>query len=103
MITNLRLPNTSSLNRGDLDWRGGNAHVAIDVSALNEMQTRYKAAVEEWVAAIRQEEALASGNHSTAEVDSWEAAGFREEDARNKAKAAKSEYEAALREEFFHF
>jgi hypothetical protein len=77
--------------------------MAIDISVLNEMQTRYKTAVEEWIAAIRQEEALASGNHSTAEIDTWEAAGFREEDARKKAKAAKSDYESALREEFFDF
>jgi hypothetical protein len=36
------------------------------------MQTAYKAAVEEWITAIKQEEALASVNHSVAEVDKWE-------------------------------
>jgi hypothetical protein len=68
---------------------------------LDELQQAYKAAVEEWIAAIRQEEALASGNHSVAEVDQWEHAHFREEDLRAKAKAAKKEYEAALRFKFF--
>ena len=53
------------------------------------MQAAYKAAVEQWIAAIREEETLASGNHSEAEIDTWGAAGFREEDARTKAKEAK--------------
>jgi hypothetical protein len=72
-------------------------------SDLDQMQSAYKAAVEEWIAAIREEEALASVNHSVAEVDRWEQAHFQEEDARNKAMAAKKEYEAALRKKFFDF
>lgn len=74
-----------------------------EVEELDAMQAAYKAAVEEWIAAIREEEALASADHSVAEIDKWEAAHFREEEARNKAKAAKKGYEDALREEFFHF
>ena len=77
--------------------------MAIEISNLDQMQASYKAAVEQWIAAIREEEALASGNHSEAEIDAWEAAGFREEDARDKAKDAKEKYEAALREKFFSF
>jgi hypothetical protein len=45
-------------------------------SDLDELQPAYKAAVEEWISAIRKEEALAFVNHSVAEVDSWENAGF---------------------------
>jgi hypothetical protein len=67
------------------------------------MQSNYKTAVDEWVTAIRQEEALASVNHTVAQVDQWELAGDREEEARNKAKAAKTAYESALRQEFYHF
>jgi len=67
------------------------------------MQAAYKAAVDEWRAAIREEEALASVNHSVAEIDRWEGAHFREEEFRKKAKAAKKEYEAALRSKFFGF
>jgi hypothetical protein len=70
---------------------------------LDRMQGLYKAAVEEWIGAIKQEEALASGDHTVAEVDKWEAAHFREEDAREKAKAAKKQYEDALRRKFFNF
>jgi hypothetical protein len=77
--------------------------MSIDISELDRMQSDYKAAVDEWVAAIRQEEALASVNHTLAEVDAWEGAGFREEEARQKAKAAKKAYESALRQEFFKF
>jgi len=77
--------------------------MSVEVSNLNQMQVAYKEAVDQWVAAIREEEALASVNHSEAEVDAWEAAGFREEDAREKAKEAKKNYEDALREKFFSF
>jgi hypothetical protein len=77
--------------------------MAIETAELDRLQSSYKAAVEEWVAAIRKEEALASVDHSEADVDAWEAAGFAEEDVREKAKDAKKAYEAALREEFFGF
>ncbi len=70
---------------------------------LDQLQAAYKAVVEEWKAAIGEEEALASVNHSVADVDRWEAAHFREEELRNKAKAAKSAYEAGLRSKFFGF
>ncbi len=70
---------------------------------LDRMQSDYKAAVEEWIASIREEEALASVNHSVAEIDKWEGAGFKEEESRSRAKAAKKEYEGALRFKFFDF
>jgi hypothetical protein len=70
---------------------------------LDKMQAAYRAAVEEWVAAIREEEALASVNHTVAEVDQWEAAHFKEDEIRAKVKAAKRRYEDALREKFFGF
>lgn len=74
-----------------------------DLAALDELQQEYKEAVDEWIATIREEEALASVDHSDAEVDKWEAAGFVEDTARNRAKAAKKAYEEALREKFFNF
>jgi hypothetical protein len=77
--------------------------MAIETSTLDQLQTAYKTTVEQWISAIRAEEALASVNHSEAEIDEWEAAHFREEDARQKTKAAKKEYEGALREKFFNF
>lgn len=77
--------------------------MAIEISTLDAIQAKYKAAVDEWVAIIRAEEALASVNHSVAEIDAWEHAAYLEDAARLKAKAAKKAYESALREEFFHF
>jgi hypothetical protein len=74
-----------------------------ETAELDELQTAYKAAVEEWIVAIRREEALASVNHSVAEIDQWENAHFDEDDARNKVLAAKGKYEDALRREFFDF
>jgi hypothetical protein len=77
--------------------------VENDMSQLDQLQSAYKAAVEEWIKAIRHEEALASVNHSVAEVDQWEQAHFSEDDLRGKVKAAKKDYEAALRLKFFNF
>jgi hypothetical protein len=74
-----------------------------EVSDLDQMQTAYKTEVESWIATIREEETLASGIHSEAKIDAWEAAHFREEAAREKAKGAKREYEDALRQKFFNF
>jgi hypothetical protein len=70
---------------------------------LDQLQTAYKATVEEWVAAIKEEEALASVNHSVAEVDKWEGASFREDELRRKVKSAKKHYEDALRAKLFGF
>jgi hypothetical protein len=74
-----------------------------DTLELDRLQMLYKAAVEEWITAIKQEEALASVDHSVAAVDQWEQAHFREDEIRSKVKAAKRQYESALREKFFGF
>ena len=74
-----------------------------EIAELDQLQKAYKEAVEAWITTIREEEALASTEHSVAEVDKWEEADFREEEARDKVKAAKREYEDALREKFFNF
>ena len=70
---------------------------------LDTLQAAYKHAVEAWIAAIREEEALASVAHDIADIDAWEAAGFREEEARFKVKAAKVAYEDGLRKAHFDF
>jgi hypothetical protein len=75
----------------------------LDTNELDRLQGDYKAAVEQWLAAIKHEEDLASVAHDVAEVDQWEKASFDEDDIRNKVKAAKKLYEDALREKFFGF
>ena len=79
-----------------------------DISAdlqreLDQLQAAYRAAVDEWVQAIREEEALASGNHSVAELDKWEAAYFCETKKQREVIYKKKLYEDALRREFFGF
>ena len=55
------------------------------------------------VAAIREEEALASGPHSVAEIDKWENAHFSEHKIHREVIYRKRLYEDALRREFFGF
>jgi hypothetical protein len=70
---------------------------------LDELQSAYKSAVDIWISSIRKEEALASVNHSVADLDQWEKAHFEEEEMRNAVKTAKEKYEDALRAKFFGF
>ena len=72
-----------------------------DTPELDQIQNAYKAAVEEWITAIKREEALASVDHSIAEVDKWEQA-FWEHEIRSKVMAAKR-YEDSLRRKFYGF
>ncbi len=69
----------------------------MENSELDQLRQDYCDAVEEWIAAIREEEALATPDHSVAAIDRWEEAGFREEKLRANAKDAKKVYEDALR------
>jgi len=78
-------------------------NATVDVSELDRLQSAYKTAVEKWIAAIRAEEALASVNHTVAEIDRWEAAHFREDELRSAVLDAKKQYEDALRLKFFKF
>jgi hypothetical protein len=63
----------------------------------------YKAAVEQWVDAIREVENFATPDHSMKEWEAWDQAGFKEEEARDKAKAARKAYVSALREKLYKF
>ena len=75
----------------------------VDNAELDRLQAAYKQAVENWIAAIREEEARASVNHTVAESDQWEAAHFKEDKQRDLVLEAKKEYEDALRQKFFDF
>ena len=75
----------------------------MENSELDSLRAAYKAAVESWIAAIHAEENLATPDHTVHAVDVWEHAGFGEEEARTKAKAAKTAYEDALRKVNFNF
>jgi len=70
---------------------------------LDALLASYKTAVEEWIAAIRAEENFATPDHSMKEWEVWDQAGFKEEDARDKAKDARKAYVDALREKLYNF
>jgi hypothetical protein len=69
----------------------------MDDLKLDELQQAYKQAVDQWVTAIRAEEALATPDHSEVAMEHWDRAGFAEQDAQNKAKHARDAYKDALR------
>lgn len=77
--------------------------MGTELPELDQLQTAYRAAVEAWISAIRNEEALASANHSMIEIDQWEKAHLDEDEMRNRVLAAKAQYEDALRTKFFGF
>jgi hypothetical protein len=64
---------------------------------LDSLRLAYKKAVDEWVGAIRAEEALATPDHSMTAMEEWDDAHFKEHDAHEKATAARDAYKDALR------
>jgi hypothetical protein len=64
---------------------------------LDQLRLVYKQAVDDWVASIRAEEALATPDHSMTSMEHWDTAHFREYDAHKKAKEARDAYKDALR------
>jgi hypothetical protein len=75
----------------------------ISDADLDKFQVFYKACVERWIAAIREEEMLALVNHSAAQLDRWQMAHQKEELVRSEVLAAKKGYEDALRLKIFNF
>jgi hypothetical protein len=75
----------------------------MENTELDKLRFNYKAAVERWIAAIRFEENLATPDHSMVAMENWDQANFAEEDARNIAKVARTEYQDALRQVLYNF
>jgi len=65
---------------------------------LDELQRAYKAAVEQWVAAIRAEEALATPDHSETAMERWDRADFSVQDFEKQAREARDAYKEGLRQ-----
>lgn len=70
---------------------------------LENLRLKYKAAVDQWIAAIRAEEDLAKIDHSMVADEAWDQANFAEQDARDAAKAARAAYADAVRQELYNF
>jgi hypothetical protein len=64
---------------------------------LDQLRLAYKKAVDEWVDAIRAEEALATPDHSMRAMERWDDAHLREHDAHSKATEAREAYKDGLR------
>jgi hypothetical protein len=75
----------------------------METTELDRLRLAYKTAVDQWVATIREEEELATPDHSMVQMERWDAAGFREQDAKEKAQAAKDDYKDALRKVNYSF
>lgn len=76
---------------------------SMETTELDRLRLAYKTAVDQWVATIREEEELATPDHSMVQMERWDAAGFREQDAKEKAQAAKDDYKDALRKVNYSF
>lgn len=64
---------------------------------LDQLRVAYKQAIDEWVDAIRAEEALATPDHSVTAWERWDDAHFAEHDAHEKATKAREAYKEGLR------
>jgi len=64
---------------------------------LDRLRLAYKKAADEWVDAIRAEEALATPDHSMIAMEKWDDAHFKEHDAHIKATEARDAYKDGLR------
>jgi hypothetical protein len=69
----------------------------MSTADLDQLRSAYKKAVDEWVNAIRNEEALATPDHSMIAMEKWDAAHFAEQDAHSKATEAREAYKDGLR------
>jgi hypothetical protein len=70
---------------------------------FDELLSDYRRAVDDWVTALRAEEALANDDHSMVEMEKWDAAGFAAHDAEAVAKKARDRYKNALRKKNYGF
>ncbi len=69
----------------------------MDTTKLDELRANYKSATDQWVTAIRAEEALATPDHSMVAMEHWDTADFVVQDAQKKAASARDLYKNELR------
>ena len=76
---------------------------AEEKADLDALLAAYKASVEEWIAAIREEEVLAIPDHSMRDWETWDHAVLKEQEAGETVAEAREEYEDALRKSLLNF
>jgi hypothetical protein len=69
----------------------------MNSAGLSELRLAYKKATDDWIKAIRAEEALATPDHSMTAMEQWDAAHFDEDNARKKAEEARDACKDGLR------
>jgi len=69
----------------------------MNKAELDQLRVAYKKTVDQWVDAVRAEEALATPDHSMVAMERWDAAHFRQHDAHTKATEAREAYKDGLR------
>jgi hypothetical protein len=79
------------------------SHCNMQDKDFDELLSDYRKAVDNWVIALRAEEALANDDHSMVEMEKWDAAGFATHDAEAAAKKARDRYKNALRKKNYGF
>lgn len=70
---------------------------------FDQLLKTYKEAVDRFVDAIRKEESLANQDHSMIEMELWDDADFKVQDAEKVAKEARDAYKDALRQKNYGF
>jgi hypothetical protein len=75
----------------------------METAELDELRLVYKTPVDEWVAAIREEEGLATEDHSMTAAELGDQAGFREQDTKKLAVEAREAYKDGLRKVLYNF
>lgn len=70
---------------------------------FDKLQSEYKSATDRWIDAIRFEESLATPDHSITQMEKWDDADFRVQDAEKAARAARDAYKDALRQKNYGF
>ena len=79
------------------------SHCTMQDIDFDKLLSDYRQAIDNWVAAIEAEEALANDDHSMVEMEKWDAAGFTVDDAEAAAKKARDRYKSALRKKNYGF
>jgi hypothetical protein len=70
---------------------------------FDQLLKSYRDAVDHWVDAIHAEESLATEDHSMVEMELWDDANFKLQDAEAVAKKARDAYKNALRKKNYGF
>lgn len=75
----------------------------MDNSGFDQLLENYRQAVDGWVNAVRAEESLATQDHSIVQMERWDDADFKVQEAEKAAREARDAYKDALRKKNYGF